>query len=227
MCGRFVLTADSNTIQQAFNLDSVPAAMQPRYNIAPTQPVAVITNEAPKTLTFYKWGLVPSWSKDATAGARMINARSESAAEKPSFRAAFRRRRCIIPSDGYYEWPEQDSTKTPIYFHREGRALFGMAGLWEIWQQPDGGELRTCSILTTDANGFAQQFHHRMPVILSPDDYNLWLSPKEEPLAVLQALMKPYPGDEFRAYPVSKAVNKPVNDYASLLEPVQPMQPLL
>jgi putative SOS response-associated peptidase YedK len=221
MCGRFVLTAQPEAIQQTFNLTTMPAVMEPRYNVAPTQPVAVITNEDSTALTFHRWGLVPSWAKDITIGNQMINARSESAAEKPSFRAAFRRRRCIIPSDGFYEWKAEGKAKQPMYIHMEGRALFGMAGLWEIWQSPDGGELRTCTILTTAANDFMREYHERMPVILSPDDYDLWLSPKEEPLPVLQGLMKSYTGTNLTAYPVSKAVNRAGTDSPDMVEPLR------
>lgn len=220
MCGRFVLIASPETIQQSFDLTTVPAELPPRYNIAPTQAVAVITNETPRGLTFLKWGLIPSWSKDPSAAARMINARSETASEKPSFRTAFRRRRCIIPADGFYEWQQRGTDKIPMFIHLRDRNLMGMAGIWEIWQSPDGSEVRTCSILTTGANDFMRNFHERMPVILSPEDYNLWLSPKEEPVPVLQNLMQPYLTEAFTAYEVSKAVNKPVNDSAALIEPI-------
>lgn len=219
MCGRFVLTVNPEVVQQEFNLTTPPAQMQPRYNIAPTQPVMVITNENPKEATYHKWGLIPSWAKDMSMASKMINARSESAAQKPAYRAAFRRRRCIIPTDGFYEWNENDGKKTPMFIHRPNNELYGMAGLWEIWHDPDGGELRTCSILTTDANAFMQQFHHRMPVILHKNDYALWLSPKEEPLPVLQDLMKAYDVDGLQAYEVSKAVNRVSNDTPSLIEP--------
>ena len=220
MCGRFVLTANPDVIQTAFDLTTIPASMSARYNIAPTQPVAVITNEQPHPLTFYQWGLIPSWSKDVSIGSKMINARSESAAEKPSFRSAFKRRRCIIPADGFYEWRQSGSEKTPMFIHFEGQKVFGIAGLWEVWHSPDGSEVRTCTILTTDANDFMQSIHNRMPVILHKEDYPLWLSPDEEPAPILQELMKPYSGDDLTAYPVSKMVNKPGNDMPDLIQPV-------
>jgi putative SOS response-associated peptidase YedK len=143
MCGRFVLTVNPDLVQTAFDLNSVPASMAPRYNIAPTQPVALITNENPHELTFYKWGLIPSWSKDPSMASKMINARSEGAAEKPAFRAAFKRRRCIIPTDGFYEWQQRAGEKVPMFIHFKNRAVFGFAGLWEIWHSPDGSEVRT------------------------------------------------------------------------------------
>src|SRR5688572_1448396 len=148
MCGRFVLTVNPEVIQTAFDLTTMPPIMSPRFNVAPTQPVAVISNENPHELTFYKWGLIPSWSKDAAIGSKMINARSESAAEKPSFRSAFKRRRCIIPADGFYEWRQHGGEKIPMFIHMKGQEVFGIAGLWEVWHSPDGGEIRTCSILT-------------------------------------------------------------------------------
>lgn len=221
MCGRFVLTANPDMVQQTFNLSTMPAEMQARYNIAPTQPIALITNDNPDELTFYTWGLIPSWSKDTSGAAKLINARSETAAEKPSFRAAFKRRRCIIPTDGFYEWQQQGSDRVPLFIHKEDRELFGFAGLWEIWHSPDGSEIRSCTILTTEANDFMKPIHTRMPVILRPDDYPLWLSGGEEPISSLQALMKPYAGNNLTAYPVSKAVNRPVNDSPQLLERVQ------
>jgi putative SOS response-associated peptidase YedK len=220
MCGRFVLTADPNLIQQSFNLSAMPSMMEARYNIAPTQPVAVITNEHSDELTFMKWGLIPSWSKDTSAAAKMINARSETAAEKPAFRAAFRRRRCIIPTDGFYEWQQQTNDKIPMFIHQKDQALFGMAGLWEVWHSPDGDEIRSCTILTTEANDFMKSFHHRMPVILHPDDYAFWLSSTEQPPPALQALMKPYAA-ELKAYSVSKAVNRVSNDLPTLIEPFE------
>lgn len=220
MCGRFVLTADPAAIQTAFNLTTVPAEMTPRYNIAPTQPVAVITNEHPDALTFHRWGLIPSWAKDMSFGAKTINARSETAYEKPSFKAAFKRRRCIIPANGYYEWTTHDGAKVPQYFHMADRRVFGIAGLWESWHSPDGGEIRTCSILTTSANTFTEPIHDRMPVILSPQDYHLWLSNKEEPLSMLQSLMKPYEGHDQAVYTVSRLVNKATIESPELIEPV-------
>ncbi|MBC6934351.1 MAG: SOS response-associated peptidase [Chloroflexi bacterium] len=220
MCGRFVLTSSLDTIQTAFGLDNLPASLPPRYNIAPTQPVAIVTNEKPQELTFYQWGLIPSWAKDPSIGSRMINARSESAAEKPAFRAAFKRRRCIIPADGFYEWQARNGGKAPLFIHLGERELFGMAGLWEVWHSPEGDEVRTCTILTTDANDFMQPIHNRMPVILRRDDYDLWLSPDEPPSAALQALMKPYDPAPMRAYEVSKMVNRPGNDTPDCIRPV-------
>ena len=219
MCGRYTLTADSTAIQLAFDLDNVTDELQPRYNIAPSQPVAVITNQNPKELTHMKWGLVPSWSKDPKIGYKMINARSETAAEKPSFRSAFKRRRCLIPADGFYEWTKRDKQKVPMYIHLENHDLFAFAGLWETWQSPDGSELQTCTILTTEPNDLIRPLHHRMAVILEQEFYDTWLSPDEVPADVLMPMMKAYPQEIMRVYEVSTQVNSPANDNPSVIEP--------
>jgi putative SOS response-associated peptidase YedK len=220
MCGRFVLTADTDAIQTAFDLTSVPDTMIPRFNIAPTQPVAVITNDDPHALTYYRWGLIPSWAKDRKVGSTLINARSETVDEKPSFRTAFKRRRCLIPTDGFFEWKKQGSDKVPMFIHLKGRPVFAFAGLWEIWYSPEGDEVRTCSILTTEANSFMKTIHERMPVILPREEYATWLAADEQPPAVLKGMLKPYDPDQMTAYAVSRAVNKPINDTPETIEPV-------
>lgn len=216
MCGRFVLDADGQAIQQEFNLSDTPQ-IESRYNIAPSQPVAIITNDKPDELTHVKWGLVPSWSKDPKIGYKMINARSETAHEKPSFRSPFKRRRCLIPTTGFYEWVKADDGKQPYYIHVSDREVVGFAGLWEVWHGGDGGELWTCTILTTEANEYTSTYHHRMPVILHQDDYSTWLS-NDTDVTELRMLMKPYDNDKIEAYPVSKAVNTPKNDNPTLIE---------
>jgi putative SOS response-associated peptidase YedK len=220
MCGRYVLSAEPQQVQQEFNLSKVPE-LAPRYNIAPSQPVAIITNDAPHELTLVKWGLVPSWSKDPKAGYKMINARSDSAAEKPSFRAAFKRRRCLIPVSGFYEWTTVDGKKQPHYIFVKDKAVFSFAGLWEIWHGPDGEELWTCSILTTDANETIERLHHRMPVILDGEERDIWLN-NDTGVAELKLLMKPFDANQIDYYPVSKAVNSPNNDNPTLIERDEP-----
>lgn len=221
MCGRFVLTADGTAIQIAFDLATTPENVTPRFNIAPTQPVAVITNENPHELTYHLWGLIPSWSKDPKMGSSLINARSETVDEKPSFRSAFKRRRCLIPTDGFFEWQKHEGGgKTPMFIHLKGRPVFAFAGLWEVWRSPDGDELRTCSIITTEANRFVAPIHNRMPVILSPADYRTWLAAGEQPPAMLKGLLKPYDPDAMAAYAVSKVVNKATFDTPECIEPV-------
>ena len=220
MCGRFVLTTDGDVIQTAFNLTTMPDMLTPRFNIAPSQPIAVITNEQSDTLTFHKWGLIPSWSKDPAIGNRMINARSETAAEKPSFRAAFRRRRCLIPADGFFEWHQLADRKQPMFIYLKDQPVFAFAGLWEVWYSPEGDEIRSATILTTEPNDFMATIHNRMPVILPPEDYEAWLVPDEQDPADLQSLMRPFAADQMAAYPVSTFVNRPSNDTPETIEPL-------
>ncbi len=220
MCGRFVLIADPNIIQQEFNLDTI-VDFAPRYNIAPTQYTPVITNETPRGLSMYKWGLIPSWAKEEAIGNKMINARADGVAEKPSYRNAFKRRRCIVPASGFYEWQKGDGkTKTPMFIHPKDAEVFGLAGLWEVWHSPDGDEVRTFTIITTDANDFMRPIHDRMPVILRPADYDQWLEPKELAADKLLPLLRPYDADRMDAHEVSRAVNTPAIDEPQLIEPV-------
>lgn len=219
MCGRFVLAADPETLQQAFNLASLPD-IQPRYNIAPTQIIPVITNEAPYTLSMLRWGLIPSWSKDMSVASKMINARAETAAEKPAFRAAFRRRRCLIPATGFYEWQARENGKTPMFIHLKNAPVFAFAGLWEVWHSPQGDEVRSVTILTTEANSFMRSIHDRMPVILHSADYKTWLDSSEMPADVLRSLLRPFEAAEMTAYEVSRMVNRPTMDVPELIAPV-------
>ncbi|GAB4341517.1 MAG: SOS response-associated peptidase [Phototrophicales bacterium] len=219
MCGRFTLTADTNDLQQAFDLQSIPATITARYNIAPTQPVAVIANDAPHDLTFFQWGLVPSWAKDMSIASKLINARAETLHEKPSFRSAYKRRRCLIPANGFYEWAKTPTGKKPMYIHLKDHQVFAFAGLWESWHSPDGDELRSCTIITTTPNDLIKPLHHRMAVILNPADYDLWLSGEELPPDMLVPLLKPYPSDEMIAYEVSPLVNNVANDTPDLIQP--------
>lgn len=220
MCGRFVLTADTDTIQLAFDLTTMPDQHAPRFNIAPSQPIAVITNENSKVLTFHKWGLLPSWAKDPKMGNKMINARAETAAEKPAFRAAFKRRRCLIPADGFFEWQKRAGGKVPMFIHMKDYSPFAFAGLWEIWYSPEGDELRTATILTTDPNDLMAEIHNRMPVILERKDYAQWLSPDDQKASDLMPLMKPFDSSNMGAYAVSTYVNSPANDSPEAIEPV-------
>lgn len=218
MCGRFVLISDVDALQLAFNLTDIPQALPARFNIAPSQPVAVIANDAPQTLALFRWGLIPFWAKDAGIGASLINARAETAAEKPAFRAAFKRRRCLIPADGFFEWQKTDRGKVPLFIHLRDRRPFAFAGLWEIWFSPEGDELRTCTILTTSPNSFMEPIHNRMPVILPPEDYDAWLLPDEQPASMLLPLLRPYAADQMTAYAVSTFVNNPRNDTPECIE---------
>jgi putative SOS response-associated peptidase YedK len=217
MCGRYTLSTPAGRLAEEFQLDST-VEIPPSYNVAPTQQVAaVLEDEGGRRLEMLRWGLVPSWADDPDIGARMINARSETAPEKPSFRRAFRGRRCLIAADGFYEWKREEGGKQPYYFRMQDGRPFAFAGLWESWDK-GGGELLTCTILTTSPNSVLQGIHDRMPVILPHDAYNAWLDPdadREE----LGELMIPYPGDDLETYPVSRFVNSPRNNDERCIEP--------
>lgn len=227
MCGRFTLTTSLADIELHFGLLPAPLPFKemyrPRFNVAPGQNiltvVAVGAAELSRELRWHRWGLIPPWAKEPSIGYRMINARSETVAEKPSFRNAFRRRRCLVPADGFYEWRPEGRRKIPYRFRLRDGSLFALAGLWETWTPPDGGEpITSCTVLTTDANDVVAPVHHRMPVIIPPDHYDTWLDPEEEPEA-LQALLSPYPPDAMEGYAVSPEVNSARNDYPELIEP--------
>jgi putative SOS response-associated peptidase YedK len=222
MCGRFTLTIDPTHLQEAFPWAVIPNDLSPRYNIAPSQPVAVIPNTGDNILSMYQWGLIPSWSKDPAIGGRMINARAESLAEKPSFRNAYRRRRCLILADGFYEWKQSPGLKSkqPVYIRLISNQPFAFAGLWEHWTSPNSSEIRSCTIITTQPNSLLQSIHNRMPVILPPETFSQWISPSDLPAIQLNELLVPYPADEMIAYPVSKMVNSPQFDSPDLIKPI-------
>jgi putative SOS response-associated peptidase YedK len=222
MCGRFTLTVSPEQLRASFDGLIVPDNIQPRFNIAPSQPVAVVPNDAKFQLDFYIWGLIPSWAKDASIGNRMINARAETLSEKTSFRSAFRRRRCLILADGFYEWRASPGSraKTPMYIKMESSEPFAFAGLWESWQSPDGSNILSCTIITTQPNSLLEPIHNRMPVILPKDSYGQWLEPEEIDPKQAQELLKPYPADLMTAYPVSTLVNSPANEDPLCIAPV-------
>jgi putative SOS response-associated peptidase YedK len=224
MCGRYSQTQPAAAIAEHFALDALPP-IQPRYNIAPTQPVSVVrtTLEQPQRQhSFLLWGLIPSWAKDPAIGNRLINARSETVSEKPSFRAAFKRRRCLIVADGFYEWQTRSDRKTkqPYYIRLRDHTPFGFAGLWEHWQDPNGSEIETCTILTTGPNALMEPIHSRMPVILEPADYDSWLDSSYYNPGDLQAMLRPFDSEALERYAVSTTVNRPSNDIAECLEPL-------
>ncbi len=221
MCGRFTLTVDPADLQAALPGVAVPSDMPPRYNVAPTQPVAVVANNGQNKVEFFQWGLIPSWAKDPKIGSRMINARAETLAEKPAFRTAYKRRRCLVLADGFYEWRKEPgrTAKTPMYIRLKSGAPFAFAGLWEAWH-PDGDEpLLTCTIITTTPNSLLQKIHDRMPVILKPEAHALWLAPEEKKPEELSKLLKPFPASLMTAYVVSPLVNRPAVDTPELVRP--------
>lgn len=222
MCGRFTLHHDTEAVAERFQVQETLVAPPPRYNIAPTQPVAVvIQSDGTRRLDGFRWGLVPFWAKDDTIGNRLINARAETLREKPSFKHAIERRRCLIPADGFYEWKRlSDRRKEPMHIRRADGDLFAFAGLWEEWKDPESGQpLRTCTIITVPPNPLLSTIHDRMPAMLRPEDEALWLDTpgvaKEEALLLLQ----PYPDMAMEAYPVSRAVNTPAVDDPICIEP--------
>lgn len=225
MCGRYALYADGEQLAWRFGVP-VPHPVAPRYNIAPSQPILALRHNPDtntREWTHFVWGLVPAWAQDPSIGNRMINARAETLREKPAFRNAYRYRRCIVPVSGFYEWKKTGRTKQPYFVRAADNLPMGLAGLWEVWRSPDGSELHTCTIITTDANATIQPLHDRMAVVLPPDAYALWLSPDAKP-SELDALLKPAPDDLLIAYPVSTRVNNPVNDDPSLIEPIAPIE---
>jgi putative SOS response-associated peptidase YedK len=214
MCGRYALHSSPEVVALAFGLAEVPA-YAPRYNIAPTAKLLVVRKgSGGAQAAQVRWGLVPRWAKDPSMGARMNNARAETAAEKPSFREAFRRRRCLIPANGFYEWKAEGGIKQPYYIHPAGGVLFAFAGLWESWSDPRGGQppLETCAILTTDANQTMAAVHERMPVIVSPVEYSAWLSGGDIPLRAC-------PDAAIAVRRVGRAVSSARNEGPELLEP--------
>ena len=221
MCGRFTLTADQDSFEDRFSLTRFDLGWAPSFNIAPTQEVLTVTNDGGENRPeLMRWGLVPSWAKDPKIGNRMINARSETLAEKPSFRTAFKRRRCLIPADGFYEWKREGKAKKPMLITANPGGLFAFAGLWETWKQPDDSWLLTCAIITTSANEFMKSIHDRMPVILPRESEASWLDPEEQDTAMLSELLLPYDSDRMEAYEVSTLVNSPRNNFPEVIEPV-------
>ena len=219
MCGRYTLTVDFAELKSAFKDYALPARFAPRYNIAPTQPVLAIPNDGKKTADFFVWGLIPSWAKDPVMGQRLINARGETLAEKPSFRGGYKYKRCLILADGFYEWKSQPGTKMkiPHFIHLKTGQPFAFAGLWDEWHSSDGSLIRSCTIITTTPNKLMAGIHDRMPVILQAKDYNDWLDTAPRTPDTLNHLIKAFPADQMEAYPVSALVNTPKNDRAELI----------
>ena len=234
MCGRYTLRHNTQQIVARFEvaevIDATFAEMQPdapRYNIAPTQPVAVVTENSPRILEMMRWGLVPSWARDPSIGSRMLNARAETLTEKPSFKTALTRRRCIIPADGFYEWKKQGKSKQPLRIHRKDDELFAFAGLWDEWTSPDGSPLRTCTIITVAPNKLMASIHDRMPAMLRPEDEADWLNGSLKSVPDLLALLAPYPDEEIEAHPVSNTVNSVANDCSTCIESIDASGPEL
>jgi putative SOS response-associated peptidase YedK len=224
MCGRYRLSRRKQVVEEYFDTVSGEEVWNPRYNIAPTQPIPVIRQnpkEPVRELSLMRWGLVPSWAKDLSGAARMINARAETASTKPAFRDALTSRRCLIPADGFYEWTRAGKTKQPYCFEVNDGELFAFAGIWDRWKDATGKWLETCSILTTTPNALTSAVHDRMPVILDPDGFDLWLDPAMSNISEISELLKPFDAGLMRCYPVSTRINHVANDDEDCSKPVE------
>jgi len=211
MCGRYGLAQNGETLAELFELEG-PVALGPRFNIAPTQEAPVVrADDGGRELVWLKWGLLPAWARDHKLASRTINARSETVAEKPSFRAAFRSRRCLVPADGWFEWRGPKGSRAPYWVQLPDAALFAMAGLWERWQSPVGEQIESFTVLTTDARSTLRELHHRMPLVLRREDQDAWLDPVRTPVDALAGLIAAIPS-RFDFFPVSPLVNHVGND---------------
>jgi putative SOS response-associated peptidase YedK len=217
MCGRFNLVGPAR-MQYRFGTENDLGALEPRYNIAPGQDVLIITNR--KEMELVRWGLVPSWSKEAKFGSKTINARAETITQKPAYEKPFRFQRCLIPATGFYEWMSTVEGKVPHHIRLKSGKVFGFAGLYDTWRDKSGSELRTCTIITTKANDFLNPIHDRMPVIMPEEDEKEWLNPELTDAARLRSLLRSYPSEEMEAYAVSTAVNKVENEGEGVVSPV-------
>ncbi len=222
MCGRYSLHANPEVIALAFKLGLMPE-IEAHYNIAPGTRILIVRDdqEQGRVTELHRWGLIPGWAKDPAIGNKLANARGETVAEKPSFRNAFKRSRCLIPASGFYEWQGVKGRKQPYYIYPKDQDLFGIAGITELWLGPDG-PVHTCAIITTEPNDLMKSIHDRMPVILKPEDYSTWLNPDNQATAELKELLKPYPAEAMAAHPVSPRVNPAKYDDPTLIEPPAP-----
>ena len=222
MCGRFTLFEPDKVLAKEFGVSAF-APRSPRYNIAPSQPVTAVRvtpTGSGREIVLLRWGLIPSWSKDPAIGNRLINARAETAQEKPSFRNAFKRHRCLIPTNGFYEWQRLERGKQPYFVRMRDDRLFAFAGLWDRWESPDKDVIETCTILTTTSNAVLAPIHDRMPVILPPGEYARWLDPSLKDTDSLTPLLVPFPPEEMLAYPVNPRVNTPSTDDKECIAPL-------
>ena len=218
MCGRYTMHHPLKQIEMHFGVNATKAETTERYNISPTQSVPVVLeHEGSRLLDSFQWGLIPVWAKDPGIGNKMINARAETLADKPAFKPALSRRRCLIPADGFYEWRKDGALKQPMYVRRKDGELFAFAGLWETWKQEDGSPLHTCTIITTSANDAMRPIHERMPVMLLPEDEALWLDVAGHGPADAMSVLAPYPSGLLDIYPVDRRVNVPTVDDPTLL----------
>lgn len=222
MCGRFVRIVDLREAGEIFRAAVIEADLKPSFNVAPSQPVAVIMEEGKRKIVSMQWGLVPHWAKDPKIGYKMINARMETITEKPSYRDAFKKRRCLIIADGFYEWKSgPDGKKDPVYIYLKSKKTFGMAGIYEHWKSHEGETITSCSIITTAANEIMKPIHERMPVILEAKDYDVWLDPENSDTEKLIGLLKSFPSENLKNHVVSNSVNSPFHNAEDCILPVR------
>jgi len=220
MCGRFTLVSPFVAVTERFHA-AAPQDFRPRYNIAPGQDVLCVIRDGENRIEHLRWGLIPFWAKDPAIGNRLINVRAETVAEKPSFRSAFAKRRCLVVADGFYEWRPEGKRKVPVYIFLKSKKPFGFAGLYENWKDPGGREIRTCTIITTEANDLVRPIHDRMPVILPEGVEDRWLDPSEGSRERLQAILTPYPAGEMAAFDVTSIVNSAAHDAPDCITPAR------
>jgi putative SOS response-associated peptidase YedK len=218
MCGRFQLSVKGKQISERFNVEVFDEFYKPNYNCAPSQKLPVITNTEQHKLSYFKWGLIPFWAKDPRIGFKLINTRSETILEKPSFKNAFKKRRCLIPANGFYEW-KKDKNKTPYRIFLKSEAIFSMAGIWETWKDAEERPIHSFSIITTKPNDLMESIHNRMPVILSPENEKQWLNNDDE--KILKKLFIPFESAKMDAHTISKRVNTPKNNAEEIILPVE------
>ncbi len=219
MCGRFARSSTPDVIIREFGIKKTLISPEPSYNVAPGQYIAVLSSQGEKQLVTCRWGFIPSWAKDPETAYKMINARSETVAEKPAFREAFLKHRCLVIADGFFEWHTGEKKKKPYYIHLRSGRPFGFAGLYNIWTAPEGERICTCTIITADANELLAKVHDRMPVIIPKEKEDLWLDPDMHDQAILRGLLRPYPSAEMEMYPVSPSVNSPKFNDADAIKP--------
>ena len=220
MCGRFALLTHAEALIERFGVEEVIKRPEPRYNIAPSQNVTVVAQRGTRQLTEMHWGLIPSWAKDVSVGNRMINARAETVVEKPAFRSAFKKRRCLVLADGFYEWQKAGRAKKPMHIRLKSREPFAFAGLYEYWKTKSGRMLESCAIVTTTPNEIMKPIHLRMPVILDPESEAAWLNPDNQTASDLIQMLRPYDSEQMEAFEVSDFVNSPSNQGPLCIRPV-------
>ena len=221
MCGRYVLASELKAIAKRFGVEAAELALSSRYNVAPSQEMPVVLHKEINQIQLMRWGLIPFFAKEAKIGYSMINARSETVVEKPSFRKPIKSQRCIVPANGFYEWKKSNTEKVPYFIHLKNSPLFGFAGLYDQWKDPTGKDILSYTILTTEANDLLRPLHERMPVILTPEEEEAWLDTEKYPVNDVVGFLKPYPADQMEAYTVSKNVNSPRTDSPDLINRVE------